>query len=1556
MIFDSITNRGEFFSDHYLDALIGNDLAGLRKRWDDEEGRGQSTARTRVRSLAAEFYRAKTQVVEGTAAAHDDNLRELHDRVLEALGFGPKRQSIEPVRGGVETLTFEVAHAEATPTGLLLVALDLGFTTTLDAALDPDAAGRVLSPVLSDGKVLRKDRLSTLPVSDVVAALFAVDEPPRYVLLLAGVVVVLADRAKWGEGRFLAVDLDLALSRHDTKAKGELETVAALFSADALVPVDGTSVLDGLVSSSQKHAVGVSKDLRDGIRQSIELLANEVIQQRLAANRAVYNVPHLATDLTRESLRFLYRLLFLLYAETRPELGILPLDHPEYVQGYGLDRLRELALTKLTSDKARNGSHLHESLNLLFRLVNDGYHAVHAEQAMLTDLPGEMSETEGLRFEPLHSTLFDPAATPLLDGVRLRNDCLQQVLALLLLSKERKGRERGFVSYAQLGINQLGAVYEGLMAYSGFFADEDLYEVAKGGDPDKGTWMVPVAQADAYDDDVFVRRDDPQTGRQTRVRHPKGSFVFRLSGRDRQRSASYYTPEVLTQCVVKHSLAELLDQDGETTPAERILGLTVCEPALGSGAFVNEAINQLAAEYLRRRQDELAELIDPDQYTAELQKVKAHLALHQCYGVDLNATAVELAEVSLWLNAMHPGLQAPWFGLHLRRGNSLIGGRRAVYQRAQLAKSEWLKRPPTPRPLGAEPLADGEIHHFLLPAHGWAAVGDAKEAKELRSDDAKALRDWRKAVTNPPSKRDADRLVALARRAEDLWGRAQQVLERAEADLRRPIQIWGATQSASSSPLSRAALETLLQDPESALGRLRLVMNAWCALWFWPIVGRDGAERPVPPSFSEWLDTIEAILGVDDAHKPPGQLNLFDDFEAMLQRDRQLTLEFGSRPIPDVLASHPWLLEAQVIAEREGFFHWELEFAPVFERGGFDLQVGNPPWVRLDWKDDITLAEFDPWFGLTDKAPEARRRERRADVLSDGPAEGVYLREVGDSAGLTANLGSAVERPVLSGIRTNLYMVFMDTVWRHASAAGVSGLLHPESHFTDPKGGPLRRGAYHRLRRHWQFLNGLFLFDDINHKTIFGVHIYGPQQHAEFLQMSYLQSPDMVDGSLEHDGSGEVPGIQYPSGGWDLRPHRARVVTVDEPVLASWALLFDEPGTPADEARLLRPVTTADLEALVVLANQPTRLADHKYHWTPGFNETNAKTDGTIIWETKIPDSWDEVILQGPHFTVATPFAKQPNEHCKHNQDYSAWDLETLPERVIPRTNYQRTCDRDTYESRIDHWNGRPSTDYWRHVHREMTQPGLERSVQGAVLAPGPLHIHACLTYGFDDQASLVRFAGLMSSIPIDYLFKASGAGHVAEHQLKRVPLPNRSAYDAALASRTLRLNCLTADYAPLWEELYDPTWNDDAWTDPTSMRPPLGDVGPRWTMATPLRTDYDRRMALVEIDALAALMLGLTAEQLCAMYRTQFAVLRKYEYGMVFDAQGRKIAKDHQTAGVNQQKGDYERVQAFIAGDDVDVAPYEPPFTRPDREKEMTQAYEVFQRRYGGGSAAASS
>jgi hypothetical protein len=912
MSFPSITNNQEFFSDHYLEAIIANDLKGLRSHWDTREHRDEYTPRKGVRALRTPFDKLKQDAEAATVGRDLEPLHGLHDAILSALGFEPARHTIETARGEVVPVAVPVAHATTLPTGLRLVALEAAYAPSPDEALGPDST--LIAPLMLDGSEI------TEPTKAISLA-FTVDDPPRHVLLVAGATVVLCARDSWPEGRFLAVDLDLALGRNDTKAKGELDTIAALFSRDALVPGEtGEAIIDELGTSSLKQAVGVSADLREGVRRSVEDVANEIVTQRLAKNLRVYNEPDVARRLARESLRFLYRILFLLYAEARPDLGIVPSLGEGYRDGYGLDRLRELALTELTTEHAINGTHLHDSLDILFELVNDGYHHEFAQQQFTES--GDAIDDTGLIFEPLHSELFGPNATPFLDSIRLRNEVVQRILARLLLTQEKGGRDRRFVSYATLGINQLGAVYEGLMAYTGFLADEDLHEVRKPGSEEKhGTWVVPVAKAHQYDDEVFVT-DVGEDGISRRITHKKGSFVYRLSGRDRQRSASYYTPEVLTRCVVKHALAELLDQNGETTSADALLDLTICEPALGSGAFLNEAINQLSAEYLARKQNELENTIDPDKYAGELQKVKTHFALHQSYGVDLNATAIELAEVSLWLNAMHPGLRAPWFGLHLRRGNSLIGTRRAVYGDAEITGKGWLKAVPLDRPLSGEGPVPGEVHHFLLPADGWAAVRGAKEAKEVRKDAVDALDAWHKTATGTLSKTDRARLDALARRVESLWALALARLDLAERELRRALDLYGRPPAAPTGVVTtRLALERLLGDENTPLARLGTVMDAWCALWFWPL---DGAA---PPDRNEWLTTLEGLLGVDPAdaaERGQAQIDIFADLDALEAREAEFAVGLRMFRVAEVRVQHAWLELAAEIAAREGFFHWEL--------------------------------------------------------------------------------------------------------------------------------------------------------------------------------------------------------------------------------------------------------------------------------------------------------------------------------------------------------------------------------------------------------------------------------------------------------------------------------------------------------------------------------------------------------------------------------------------------------------------------------------------------------
>ncbi|WP_238558911.1 DNA methyltransferase, partial [Rhodococcus rhodnii] len=410
------------------------------------------------------------------------------------------------------------------------------------------------------------------------------------------------------------------------------------------------------------------------------------------------------------------------------------------------------------------------------------------------------------------------------------------------------------------------------------------------------------------------------------MKHYKGTFVFRLAGRERQQSASYYTPEVLTKFVVSQALEELLDQDDVRTTPEQILELSICEPALGSGAFAIEAVRQLAAEYLKRQQEDLGELIDADQYPVELQKVKAHIALHQVYGVDLNSTAVELAEISLWLDTMVAGLQAPWFGLHLRRGNSLIGARRSVYAPSLLAKKQWLKTPAKDVPLGEEVGAD--IHHFLLPSDGWGAVIDTAEAKTYAPQKREELRLWRNEIRKSPSKAIIKRLQGLAQRVEMLWDFTLRRLTIAESQIHRGVDLWGLQRDEQSDAVvTREDIEKVLHDENGAYRRLRRAMDAWCAIWSWPLT-----TEIEPPDWDQWVAGLEAILGV-----PPkagkfekyGQTSLAGDMnwqELDVAEDTDRTFA-QAMPIEKTLDSFPWLTVVAGIADAQGYLHWELDFA-----------------------------------------------------------------------------------------------------------------------------------------------------------------------------------------------------------------------------------------------------------------------------------------------------------------------------------------------------------------------------------------------------------------------------------------------------------------------------------------------------------------------------------------------------------------------------------------------------------------------------------------------------
>ncbi len=1360
-----IDNVGEFFSQHYLDELLVGDLKELRKAWHEAPGRSPAD---RLRSCAQPFFRS---LGDATKLRRPDALyaasHGIQVQIAEALGFDYAHHAFLalPNHRALPVIHRTDRHGEP-----YLVVLEGRFTREDEWALDVTPVTAQLAP----GANVAGFTLAREPLGILIAETFALEAPPRWVVVISGANVFLAERARWGRGRHLRFDLDEILGRKDAKA---INVCAALLSKDALAPSDGPPIHDTLDENSHKHAYGVSSDLKYAAREAVELLGNDWVHyQRTVAKKAMHT-ERVAQELTQECLRYLYRLLFIFYAEARyREFGSLPMSSVEYQLGYCLEALRDLEMVPLTTQEAQDGHFFHESLERLFALVNEGHPEL---QGVLEHGPepddGGYDE-RGFRIRGVQSPLFDPKATPRLSSIKFRNATLQQVIQLLSLSKERRrGKNawgRGRISYAQLGINQLGSVYEGLLSYTGFFAKERLYEVhpaeQKTVDETEQAFFVPEREIDRYGEDELVFQDDEGEG-QKHISAP-GTFIFRLAGRDRERSASYYTPDVLTRCLVKYSLKELLDggmdagkaaaEGFRPKTADDILALTVCEPAMGSGAFLVEAIDQLADAYLERKQKELGETIPQESYQLEKQRVKSHIAAHNCYGVDLNPTAASLAEVSLWLATMHPGQATPWLGARLSAGNSLVGARLEAWDAADLETDDGLKKTlqgvvkklgkkasfaaevsrvldaaapghadavaelrallaahesslraieddaeaaeevggeaglreqllkdlkkalkalSTPRHhrkeptrIEAEKVVRGEapaesIYHFLLPDPGMSPFDGDKAIKDLAPDEVATLKAWRKKLSAKYSKTDRARLVRMSRRVDALYRRAFEDRQHALRLSRGFTPVWGqpepeAPPSGWRSIGQRARLLQAARGPETAYGQLKRVMDLWAAQWAWPL-----AHVGQIPSRETWWQTVEATLDVQPRSFDE-QLALIPDEPRRPDSDRPEAAWDVARVVASVVA-------------RVRPFHWELELPEVFvEGGGFDLIVGNPPWIKVQWNEQGILSDIDPRVVL-DKLSASDTAKQRAAILGERTAE--YLAAFEVDEGTKAFLNATSTYPLLTGVQTNLYKCFLTRSWGLGSSGGAVGLIHQDGLFDDPRGAALRTALYRRLRHAYRFRNELRLFPDAGNVLGFSFTVSGSAVRAEpgFWMGSGLFDPKTIYSHWTHDGAGAVPGIKTDDSRFEIRGHRSRLVCVGRDELSLFASLFDKPGTPALEARLPIVHSREVLAVLKKLATHPRRLRDlgDDVFGTVMFDETGAQRDETIRRETRVPEDASEWIVSGPHFHVGNPLYKTPREGCSTHRDYEPIDLETIPDDYLPRTNYVPACSNAEY-------------------------------------------------------------------------------------------------------------------------------------------------------------------------------------------------------------------------------------------------------------------------------------
>ena len=262
---------------------------------------------------------------------------------------------------------------------------------------------------------------------------------------------------------------------------------------------------------------------------------------------------------------------------------------------------------------------------------------------------------------------------------------------------------------------------------------------------------------------------------------------------------------------------------------------------------------------------------------------------------------------------------------------------------------------------------------------------------------------------------------------------------------------------------------------------------------------------------------------------------------------------------------------------------------------------------------------------------------------------------------------------------------------------------------------------------------------------------------------------------------------------------------------------------------------------------------------------------------------------------------------------------------------------------------------------REMVGVTAERCLLATIIPPSSGHI--LTVFGIKLKDDIYSVAGGYASLVSDFFIKTVGRNHMQLPILSSLP-HFVGWYHDLICARAALLNSLNDRYADLWNREYHETWQNDCWSK-ADLRLDIArftTLTSTWTWDTPLRTDYERRQALVEIDVLTAMALGMTLDQLKTIYRIQFPVLQQYEADTWYDANGRIVFTNNRgLTGVGFDRKEWENgIKGAPAGkkfyrtitDDTQpggpvqrTIEYVAPFDRCDRERDYETAWEYFSK-----------
>ncbi|AUB34893.1 Type II restriction/modification system, DNA methylase subunit YeeA [Nostoc flagelliforme CCNUN1] len=573
-----------------------------------------------------------------------------------------------------------------------------------------------------------------------------------------------------------------------------------------------------------------------------------------------------------------------------------------------------------------------------------------------------------------------------------------------------------------------------------------------------------------------------------------------------------------------------------------------------------------------------------------------------------------------------------------------------------------------------------------------------------------------------------------------------------------PGSVWPqppATQPGPSLALQEE-VKAKLESTSGSFQRLKLLMDSWCALFFWSM-----DEVEALPRREDYLEAAQILLARS------GDLSIkafrwnFDGAN-LLKATAQTDLD------TDLLcAAVSWYRVSREVAEQERFQHWELAFSEVLgcdasQSQGFDVILGNPPWLKVSWADAALLCDFNAIIGVRE-ARSAEFNKERPQLLKDELNRSIYLTAQQSSLGTVAFLNCHRLYEALRGSQTNLYKNFIVKSWILLSKNGFGGLLHPEGIYDDPKGGEFRAAYYSRLVGHYHLKNELKLFEDVGDQADFSLNVFrGISTTINFVQLVNLYTPVTISACRTHNHPQEpIPGLKTDNAVWETKGHCDRIVEVTEKTLKIFHSLLEDSTVQIIETRLPQVHARQLVTVIEKISQSPKYLPelDGQYFATELFHESNSQRDGILTRQDNPscePQNTDDWVISGPHFYVGTPLNKTPRTACNSKGAYDDIDLTKISENYLPRAVYRpgnQKGDRTAFNAEIPRvFKGELITSSYRFISRKMASLSTERTLISAIMPPGITHIFAACSITFPENLDLLAFGSVNFSIIADFL------------------------------------------------------------------------------------------------------------------------------------------------------------------------------------------------------------